>query len=239
MAKGERVHIDSKHAAGKLGALVLSLVLVAACTMPYDAVNALADEGSAYASAGDSLQADDSVHVSSVFSKAVQYAANVTADAVASSSDLLLDSEATSLLTDAGEASNDGGSAGVDDAVVVLTGTDHVLERDIEVDAIGTLDLYLLEGSTFIGTVSVVDGAEGLTADHPVTVNIDRHSTWIVTGDSTISNLNAETGAAIVDENGLTASIVVGDKTSVEGKSPYVVTVTGSFTGEVAAGVSR
>jgi hypothetical protein len=49
----------------------------------------------------------------------------------------------------------------------------------------------------------------------PVTVNLDGTSKWVVTGNSTVTNLNAAEGAQIVDEDGKTVTIVANGKTVV------------------------
>jgi hypothetical protein len=67
------------------------------------------------------------------------------------------------------------------------------------------------------------------TTDSPITVNLDGTSTWVVTADTTISNLNAEDGARIVDADGKTVTIVADGKTVVQGDSDLTVTVIGSY----------
>ena len=61
-------------------------------------------------------------------------------------------------------------------------------------------------------------------------MNIDNNSKWVVTGNSTITNLNLAKGGKIVDKDGKTVTIVANGKTVQKGTSTYTVTVTGSFT---------
>ena len=62
-----------------------------------------------------------------------------------------------------------------------------------------------------------------------ITVNLDKDSTWVVTGDTTVFALNAEDGAQIVDEDGKTVTIVADGSTVVKGDSDLTITVTGSY----------
>ena len=97
-------------------------------------------------------------------------------------------------------------------------------------DTISSLDLYLLNGSTYTGAMTIEDNdAATSTTDSPITVNLDGTSTWVVTADTTISNLNAEDGARIVDADGKTVTIVADGKTVVQGDSDLTVTVIGSY----------
>ena len=56
----------------------------------------------------------------------------------------------------------------------------------------------------------------------------------MVTADSTVSNLNVENGARLVDESGKTVTIVADGKTAVKGTSDITVTVTGTYSTSVS-----
>jgi hypothetical protein len=60
-------------------------------------------------------------------------------------------------------------------------------------------------------------------------MNVDKTSTWVVTGNSTLANLNVEDGAKIVDTDGKTVTIKVNGVTKVQGTSSYVINVTGTY----------
>ena len=89
-------------------------------------------------------------------------------------------------------------------------------------DSISQLDLYVLDGNTLTGAVldDESNGGDGYAA-----LYMDSTSKWVVTGDSTVTNLyNAGT---IVDASGNIVSVVGTDGTVyVQGTSQYTVTVT-------------
>ncbi len=87
-------------------------------------------------------------------------------------------------------------------------------------DKISTLDLYMAEGSALTGAVlcdSTYDGS-GYAK-----LYIDESSSWIVTGNSTLSSLCA--AGSIKDTDGKTVSVIKSDGTVlVHGDSEYTVT---------------
>lgn len=87
-------------------------------------------------------------------------------------------------------ASHGWGTAGSNGAQVEFTADAQTLESNILVDTISTLDLTLQNGSSFTGTINIVDNAEGGTAvsDNAV-VTIGSGCTWTLTGDCTITSL--------------------------------------------------
>ena len=89
-------------------------------------------------------------------------------------------------------------------------------------DSISQLDLYVLDGNTLTGAVldDESNGGDGYAA-----LYLDSTSKWVVTGDSTVTNLyNAGT---IVDASGNIVSVVGTDGTVyVQGTSQYTVTAT-------------
>ena len=87
-------------------------------------------------------------------------------------------------------ASHGWGTAGSNGAQVEFTADAQTLEGNILVDTISTLDLTLQNGSSFTGTIDIVDNAEGGAAvsDNAV-VTIGSGCTWTLTGDCTITSL--------------------------------------------------
>ena len=87
-------------------------------------------------------------------------------------------------------ASHGWGTAGSNGAQVEFTADAQTLEGNILVDTISTLDLTLQNGSSFTGTINIVDNAEGGAAvsDNAV-VTIGSGCTWTLTGDCTITSL--------------------------------------------------
>ncbi|MEE1275339.1 MAG: hypothetical protein UHI81_12685, partial [Olegusella sp.] len=100
---------------------------------------------------------------------------------------------------------------------------------DIVADTISSVDLYLLDDSTWTGAASIEENAAGSTSEAPVTVNVEDGSTWVVTADSTVSALNVADGGKVVDADGKTVTIVADGETVVEGDSDLTVTVTGAY----------
>ena len=176
------------------------------------------------------FEASDSTLSSAIESGSMFYITNTSVNVALRNTILDFDSSKAALLTIQGNDSNSWGTAGSNGAVSTFTGLDQTLNGDISVDTISSLDLYLLENTTYTGATSITENAVNTSAtEAPITVNIDSDSSWIVTGDSTVTNLNAEEGASIVDADGKTVSIIVDGSTVVGGDSSYTITVTGSY----------
>jgi hypothetical protein len=176
------------------------------------------------------FEAVNSTLKSAIQSGSMFYLTNTSANIVLSGTTLDFDSSKAALLTVQGNDSNNWGTAGSNGASVNFTALGETLNGSIDVDTISTLNLYLLDGTTYTGAVSISQNAVNTAAsDAPVTVNLDGTSTWVVTGDSTVTNLNAAEGASIVDESGKTVTVTANGKTVVQGESEYTVTVTGSY----------
>lgn len=192
--------------------------------------------GDAETTTGDAarFEAVDSTLSSSIASGAMFYVTNTQADILLSGTTLDFDSDNAELINIAGNDSNNWGTAGSNGGTVAFTMRDEDVSGDIDVDTISSLDLYLLDGTTYTGAAKITENANGSTSDSPITVNIGSDSKWVVTGDSTISNLNMEDGAQIVDEDGNTVTVVVNGTEQISGDSQYTVTVTGSYSDTVS-----
>lgn len=176
------------------------------------------------------FQAVDSTLKSAIQDGAMFYVTNTSANILLSNTTLDFDSDSNDLILIEGNDSNNWGTAGSNGADVTFTLEKEQVSGNIEVDTISSLDLYLQNGTTYTGAISIKDNSDASsTTDTPVTVNLDDSSTWVVTGDSTITALNAAEGSSIVDEDGKTVTIVADGKTVVKGTSSYTVTVTGSY----------
>ena len=116
------------------------------------------------------------------------------------------------------------GQSGANGSDCLFTAINQEMTGDIIWDSISQLDLYVTEGSTLTGAVLQDESCAGNGGEGYCDVVIDSGSTWIVTGDSTLTTLSCE--GSIVDEEGKTVSIVGTDGTAyVDGESTYTVTV--------------
>ena len=117
------------------------------------------------------------------------------------------------------------GTTGQNGADCTFTARQQEMTGDVIWDSISQLDLYVLDGSTLTGAVVDDESNAGNGGDGYAALYLDSTSKWVVTGDSTVSNLyNAGT---IVDANGNTVSVVGTDGTVyVQGTSQYTITVT-------------
>ncbi|KAB7788927.1 beta strand repeat-containing protein [Bifidobacterium cebidarum] len=178
------------------------------------------------------FQAADSTLKSSIESGSMFYFTNTTADVVLSNTTLDFDSSKAALITAAGNDSNNWGSAGSNGATVVFTGRNQTLNGTVAADTISSVTLNLLDGSTWTGKTNITKNAsatDDTTSDAPITVNVDGTSTWVVTGDTTVSALNVADGGSVVDADGNTVTIVAGGKTVVKGTGSVTVMVTGDY----------
>lgn len=188
--------------------------------------------GDADTSTGERAQfqtVDSTLH-SKIESGAMFYVTNTSADILLSGTTLDFDSTKAKLLQIEGNDANNWGRAGSNGADVSFTGLGETLTGDISVDSISSLDLYLLDGTTYTGQIlSTANAGDQNDSAATITINLDQDSTWVVTGDTTVFALNAEDGAQIVDEDGKTVTIVADGTTVVKGDSDLTVTVTGSY----------
>lgn len=176
------------------------------------------------------FQAVDSTLHSKIESGAMFYVTNTSADILLSGTTLDFDSTKAKLLQIEGNDANNWGRAGSNGGDVTFTGLGETLTGDISVDSISSLDLYLLDGTTYTGQIlSTANAGDQNDSAATITINLDQDSTWVVTGDTTVFALNAEDGAQIVDEDGKTVTIVADGTTVVKGDSDLTVTVTGSY----------
>ena len=191
--------------------------------------------GDAETSTGESatFNAVDSTLKTSIEEGAFFYVTNTTGDIVLKNTTLDYDSTKAKLLQIEGNDANNWGSAGQNGGNVVFTAYEETLSGDISVDTISSLDFYLLDGSTYTGAMAITDNSAGSTSESPITVNIAKGSKWVVTADTTISALNAESTAEIVDESGKTVTIVANGETVVQGDSNITLTVTDRYSDTV------
>ncbi len=117
------------------------------------------------------------------------------------------------------------GSSGNNGSDCLFTAISQEMEGDVVWDSISNLDFYMTEGSSLNGAFLDDETYAAGGGDGHANLYISSDSKWIVTKDSTLTNLfNAGT---IVDTSGNTVSIVGADGTVyVKGTSDVSVTVT-------------
>ena len=113
------------------------------------------------------------------------------------------------LLRVAGNSASHGwGTAGSNGAQVEFTADGQTLHGNIIVDTISTLNMKLTNGSSFTGTINIVDNAQGGTAvSNNAVVTIESGCTWTLTGDCTITSL---TNSGTINFNGYTITLADG-----------------------------
>ena len=158
------------------------------------------------------------------------YVTNTTANVVLKDTELSFDSDNANLLQIEGNDANNWGTAGANGGTVTFSAYGETLSGDISVDTISSLDLYLLDQSSYTGAMTITENSVNTNAtDAPITVNLSSDSTWVLTQDATISALHMEDGATLVDADGKQVNIVVNGTTEVGGDSDLTLTVTGEY----------
>lgn len=105
-------------------------------------------------------------------------------------------------------ASRGWGTAGSNGAQAEFTADGQTLSGDIIVDTISNLTMTMKNGSTFTGTINIIDNAEGGTAvsDNAI-VAIENGCTWNLTGNCTLTSL---TNNGTINFNGYTITLADG-----------------------------
>ncbi|MGI6557348.1 MAG: hypothetical protein ACOX1H_08645 [Pseudoramibacter sp.] len=174
------------------------------------------------------FEAVDSTLKSRISDGAMFYVTNTNAKVVLQNTKLSFDSDHVNLIQAAGNTNN-WGTAGQNGATLTFTGINQTLKGNITADTISSANIYLTKGTTYTGSTSIVKNDAGTAASDNITMNVDKTSKWVVTGNSTVSNLNVAKGGKVVDKDGKTVTIVAGGKTVVKGSSKLTVTVTGRY----------
>lgn len=117
------------------------------------------------------------------------------------------------------------GTAGANGADCKFTADTQTMEGSIIWDSISTLEVSLTNDSVWTGAFVQDESNAGNGGDGYANLSVDSSSTWLVTGDSTLSSLSC--AGTIQDAKGNTVTIQGTDGTVyVEGTSSYTITVT-------------
>lgn len=189
--------------------------------------------GDAEATTGSTatFTAKNSTLSSAIQSGSMFYLTNTSANITLQNTELDFDSSQATLITACGNDSNNWGQAGSNGATVKVKAINQSLEGDIVVDTISSINLTLTKGSTWTGSAIIQDNDSATTTTKsPISITVGKKSSWIVTGDCTVSNLSVKNGGTIKDSDGQTVTIVANGKTVVEGTGNVTITVTGTYT---------
>ena len=116
------------------------------------------------------------------------------------------------------------GTENANGADCLFTAIDQEMNGDILWDSISNLNAYLTEGTVWTGSVQDDESSVTTTGDGICNLTIDEGSTWIVTGDSTLTSLS--NAGTIKDADGNTVTVKGSDGTVyVKGTSDYTITV--------------
>lgn len=154
------------------------------------------------------FQAVDSTLHSKIESGAMFYVTNTSADILLSGTTLDFDSTKAKLLQIEGNDANNWGRAGSNGGDVTFTGLGETLTGDISVDSISSLDLYLLDGTTYTGQILSTANAGDQNADGDTEQHGDAAAKWPngQSGDQTADHGNdadstADASAATITIN--------------------------------------
>ena len=129
------------------------------------------------------------------------------------------------------------GQSGANGADCSFTARNQTMVGDVIWDSISQLDFYMLDGSTLTGAVLDDETNAGSGGDGCANLYISADSTWVVTGDSVLTNLYS--AGTIVDTQGRAVTIVDTNGTVlVQGTSDCTVTVSGYSATVDASGAS-
>lgn len=116
------------------------------------------------------------------------------------------------------------GQSGSNGADCLFTAITQKMEGDIIWDSISKLDFYMTDGSTLKGAVKDDESCAGDGGSGYASLYIEEGSSWVVTGDSELTNLYC--AGTITDEDGNSVTIKGSDGTVyAEGTSQYTITV--------------
>lgn len=118
------------------------------------------------------------------------------------------DTEGYFMRVSGNSASRGWGKAGENGAQVEFTADDQKIDGDIIVDTISTLDMELVNGSEFNGTINIIDNEQNGTAvDNNAVITVDEDSVWNLTGDCTVTSVENN---GTINFNGYTITLADG-----------------------------
>lgn len=177
--------------------------------------------------------AKNSILKTAITSGAMFYVTNTSGKITLENTKLKFASDKVALLNVAGNDSNNWGTKGQNGGHVTLTLKNQTAQGKIEVDSISSANVKLTGKTVYTGQTQLTtnkNATSSSTSKTPLTMSVGTKSKWVVTGNSTVTNLTLARGGKIVDNKGRTVKIIANGKTVQKGSSPYTVTVTNTFT---------
>lgn len=130
------------------------------------------------------------------------------------------------------------GTSGQNGADCLFTAISQKMEGDVIWDSISKLDFYMTSKSTLTGAFTNDESNAGDGGDGYCSLYIEKGSTWVVTGDSTLTNLYC--AGLIKDSSGKKVTIKdTSGKVLVKGTSNYTITVESYSTKADISGASK
>lgn len=153
------------------------------------------------------------------------YTTNTECDILLSDVDITYSDDSEFFLQCTGNNNERGwGSSRANGSDCNFTAENQEMEGDVIWDSISTLDFYMTDGSTLTGAIVDDETYAGDGGDGYCNLYLSEDSTWIIDGDSAVTNLYSE--GTITDADGNTVSVVGTDGTVyVQGTSDYTITV--------------
>ena len=170
------------------------------------------------------FECSDSTLTSKISGGSMFYITNTEANIVLSNTNLEFDSDSNALLTAGGnDSSRNWGTKGENGGTVTFTAINEQLKGNISCDGISNVTCYFTTNTNYTGTI-INDTT--YTGDGGVKINMAAGTTWTVTKDCALKELNVAEGVVVKDTSGKTVTIKTSDGTvQVKGDSDITVTV--------------
>ncbi len=157
------------------------------------------------------------------------YTTNTESHITLNDVDISSDTDDLVILRATGNANGRGwGSTGKNGADCTFTAIAQELNGNVIYDSISDLNFYLTDGSTLTGAVIDDESDAGEGGSAYANIYIDSSSEWVVTADSTCTNLYNAGTIVDADGNAVTVKDSSGSILS-EGSSSVTVTVSGTY----------
>jgi hypothetical protein len=115
------------------------------------------------------------------------------------------DSSALFLRVNGNSGERGWGQAGANGGNCKLTTKDQIINGDIEIDSVSSLDMTLGKGSHFTGSLNSMDNLYGSSSDSHINLKIEKGAVWTLDNDSTVTTLDNQ---GTINTNGYTLTVL-------------------------------